>query len=74
MSGQKIVIEITESNEAPTVTVDGEEVKVVSLNYNYETCSCDSPGEHKFNLVIPDIIDGRFQTKGIAFDRNVKLD
>ncbi|MFP7483370.1 hypothetical protein SFC65_04355 [Priestia filamentosa] len=67
MRKQKIVIEITESNKAPKVIVDSEEVKVVSLNYNYKTNNCDVLGIHCLNLVMPSMVNGILQTKGIAF-------
>lgn len=71
MSEQKIIIEITESNVPPKVFVDGEEVKVVTLDYQYETRTVGSPGEHKLNLLIPSIVGGKIQTKGVAFNRNL---
>lgn len=71
MSKQKIIIEITESNVAPKVYVDGEEVKVIALDYQYETRTAGNPGEHKLNLLIPSIVDGKIQTKGVAFNRNL---
>lgn len=69
---EKIVIELTDANTPPRVTVDGEKVKVISLDYHYETSTHEGTGENIFNLVIPDVVDGKFQTKGIAFDRNMK--
>lgn len=72
MSERIIIIEITESIHPPKVFVDGKAVDVISLNYLFETKTHGNPGEHKLNLVMPDIVDGRFQTQGVAFDRNSK--
>lgn len=67
MENRKIIIEITESDVPPKITVDGTEVRFNSVNYVYDADS----GEHKFNLVMPSIIDGKFQTHGEAFDRSM---
>lgn len=64
----KIIIEITESNVPPKVTVDGERINVISLDYRYDVNS----SEHKFNLVMPSSVNGVFQTQGIAFDKSIE--
>lgn len=69
MKEQKIVIEIIDYHNPPKIFVDGEEVKVISLDYQYETKTKNDQGEHKLNLVMPDMVNGSFQTKGIAFGK-----
>lgn len=66
---EKIIIELNGPHDPPRVKIGGKEVKVISLNYQYETKKIDDLGKHHFNLVMPDKIkDHQFQTKGIAFD------
>jgi DNA-directed RNA polymerase subunit RPC12/RpoP len=65
---KKIIIELNGPHDPPKVKVDDEEVKVISINYLYETKTSDDFGRNHFNLVMPDKIkDNQFQTKGIAF-------
>jgi hypothetical protein len=69
MSKSKIVIELTDALNPPRVFVDGEEVNTKLIDYHYETKTHDHLGTHNFNLIMPDVSNDRYQTKGIAFGK-----
>lgn len=70
---QKTVIEITDPNSPPKVFIDGEEVKVISLKYNYETSTDYSHHMHDLDLLIPNVVDGAWGVKKIGFNDKWKM-
>ena len=47
----EIIIKMSETNEPPTIKLNGEEIaRIISLDYKYETSDCDSKGYHNFTV------------------------
>lgn len=63
----KIVIEITDSNKPPKVTIDGKEVKVKDIAYHYESESDIHYGAHELLASIAN--DEKKQFDKIGFEK-----
>lgn len=72
MNQSKIIIELNGANNPPKVFVDGEEVKVVSLNYQYSTSSNYTHSINNLDLLIPNVVDGSWGVKKMGFENRCK--
>lgn len=60
----KIILELSGANNPPKVFVDGKEVKVIKLEYYYETSSETSYSQNDFYIEIPNASDITIQKIG----------
>jgi len=67
-SEDKVVIELTNANEAPKVFLNGEKIPVSRLRVDYET-DTEIRGKHNFDLTYID--EEERQLKSIGFIKGV---